>query len=143
MGKYSNTYTQRESSVKKPRQPHEIWRGLGCLLMIIIPAISIAASSLTVDYLSSPGFRLIPRQLLGKPRLPDFVYRSDGLTTILKPLTGIEDLYAILAVGILYMILLSGVISVIYAAVYSAVGPSRYGPTDAPPPRIKVSKKSR
>jgi cation transporter-like permease len=141
MGKYS-TYTHKETS-KKSREPHEIWRGLGCLLMLIIPVISIAASSLTVDYLSRPGFKVIPRQLLGKPRLPDFVYKSDGLVTIFSPVTAIEDFYAIAVVSLFYMLIIGGVISVIYAAVYSAVGPSRYGPTDAPPPKIKVVKKSR
>jgi len=112
-------------------------------MILIIPAISIAASSLTVNYLSSPGFRIIPRQLLGKPRLPDFVYKSDGLVTIFTPITTIEDFYAIAVVSFFYMLIIGGVISVIYAAVYSAVGPSRYGPTDAPPPKIKVVKKSR
>ncbi len=141
MGKYS-TFTHKETS-KKSREPHEIWRGLGCLMILIIPAISIAASSLTVNYLSSPGFRIIPRQLLGKPRLPDFVYKSDGLVTIFTPITTIEDFYAIAVVSFFYMLIIGGVISVIYAAVYSAVGPSRYGPTDAPPPKIKVVKKSR
>jgi len=141
MGKYT-TYTHNEKP-KRSKEPHEIWRGLGCLMMILIPAISIAAGSLTVGYIADSNPRLIPRQFMGTPRLPDFVYKSDGLTTILTPLTEIKDLYAIALVSILYMILLGGVISVIYAAVYTAVGPSRYGPTDAPPPKIKVIKKSR
>ena len=140
MGKYT---THTPEKPKKSKEPHEIWRGLGCLMMIIIPAISIAASALTVDYLSSPGIKIIPRQLLGKPRLPDFVYRSDGLLTILTPITKVEDFYAIAVVSIFYMLIIGGVISVIYAAVYSAVGPSRYGPTDVPPLKVKVTKKSR
>jgi hypothetical protein len=113
-------------------------------MMLIIPAISVAASSLTVEYLSSPEIQLIPRQLLGEPRLPDFVYRSDGLVTLLTPVTSIEDFYAIALVSLFYMLIIGGLISVIYAAVYSAVGPSRYGPTDVPPLKAKkVVKKSR
>ncbi len=143
MGKYSNTYSQRDAP-QKSREPHEIWRGLGCLMMMIIPAISIAASSLTVEYLSRPEIRLIPRQLLGKPRLPDFIYRSDGLVTLLTPVTSTEDFYAIALVSLFYMLIIGGLISVIYAAVYSAVGPSRYGPTDVPPLKAKKAvKKSR
>ncbi len=141
MGKYTN-YTHKDTP-KKSGQLHEIWRGLGCLMMVLIPAISIAAGSATVDFVAGSNPRLIPRQFMGTPRLPDWVYRSDGLTTILTPLTEIKDLYAIALASILYMILLSGLISVIYAAVYAAVGPSRYGPTDAPPPKTKVTKKSR
>jgi hypothetical protein len=140
MGKYTSYKPEKP---QKSKEPHEIWRGLGCLLMLIIPAISIAASTLTVDYLSGPDIKLIPRQLLGKPRLPDFVYSSEGLVTLFTPITKIEDFYAIAVVSLFYMLIIGGVISVIYAAVYSAVGPSRYGPTDAPPPKIKVVKKSR
>ncbi|CAG1004521.1 hypothetical protein ANAEL_03243 [Anaerolineales bacterium] len=140
MGKYTS---YKPETPQKSKEPHEIWRGLGCLMMIIIPAISIAASALTVEALSGPGMKISPRQLLGRPHLPDFVYRSDGLMTILTPITKIEDFYAIAVISLFYMLIIGGVISVIYAAVYSAVGPNRYGPTDAPPPKIKVVKKSR
>lgn len=141
MGKYTS-YTRKDPP-KRSGQPHEIWRGLGCLMMVIIPVISAAAGSITVDFILGLNPRFFPHQLLGRPQLPDLFYKSDNLMKLLKPLTEIKNLYAIVIVSIVYMILISGVISVIYAAVYSAVGPSRYGPTDAPPPKIKVIKKNR
>ena len=41
------------------------------------------------------------------------------------------------------MLLIGGVISVIYALMYRFIGPSRYGPTDAPPPKIKTKRYTR
>ncbi|MBI3150539.1 MAG: hypothetical protein HYZ21_00250 [Chloroflexi bacterium] len=140
MGKYKSSAVFRE----KPKQqgPHFIWRGLGCLMMIIIPAISFSAAILTVDYGLAHEWN-IPYQLLGTPRLPDIVYSSNTLWAVFGRITEIQHFYAYAAVGILYMILLSGVISFIYAAIYRMLGPSRWGPLDVPPPKFKAKKYTR
>jgi len=142
MGKYSNTFTQKE--LPKKNQTHEIWKNLGCLMMLIIPVLSVASASETVKWiLTLEGKRIFPRQMLGIPRPPDFFYNSDGLMAIFKLVTGFENFYAIAVVSLIFMLLLSGLISMVYAAVYSRVAPSRYGPLDAPPQKIRVKKKSR
>lgn len=141
MGKYTS-YTQKELPPKG--ETHEIWSGFGCIIMLIIPVISYAASVLTVESIvSSEWKKIIPREWLGTPRLPNIVYQSDGLSTLLLWLTDIKNLYAYLAVSLIYILLISGLMSAIYAAVYGAIGPRRYGPLDAPPPKIKVVKKNR
>jgi hypothetical protein len=141
MGKYSTT--QVESSQKNKNQLGEAWRGIGCALMAIIPAISIFAGSATVKMAIANHWKIIPYQLRGRPPMPDIAYKLSGLKTILEPITRVDNLYAIAVVSLIYTILISGIISVIYATIYAAVGPSRYGPTDAPPVKIKVTKKSR
>ena len=143
MGRYSGTSSQRESSVSKPKQPHEIWRGIGCLMILVIPVISIAGGDQTVKYLLKNHRGIIPLELLGTPHLPDIIYKSTGLMTIFGPLTKIQNLFAIAVVSLIYIVVISGLISLIYATVYAMVGPSRYGPTDAPPPKVRVTKKSR
>jgi cobalamin synthase len=80
---------------------------------------------------------------LGAARLPDFFYKSSGLLQLFGFITRIPNFYAHAAVSILYMVLIGGIISVIYAVVYRMVGPSRYGPLDAPPPKIKTKKYTR
>jgi hypothetical protein len=140
MGKYTS-YTQKEIPPKG--ETHEIWSGFGCVIMLIIPVISYAAGMLTVNWIVDNGWRLIPRELLGIPQLPDIVYKSEGLSFLFLWMTDIKNLYAYIVVGLVYMLLISGVVSVIYAAVYRVIGPSRYTPLDAPPPKIKVVKKSR
>lgn len=140
MGKYKSSATRREKP--KPKGPHFIWTGLGCLMMIIIPVISFAAAYETVNYGLDHEWSL-PYQLLGTPQLPEIVYKSDALWSVLGPLTNIKNLYAYAAVGFLFMILLSGIISFIYAVIYRMLGPSRWGPLDVPPPRIKTKKYTR
>jgi hypothetical protein len=142
MGRYSGPSLQRESSVRKPKQPHPIWRGIGCLMMVIIPAISIVIGNGIVKYGLDQHWRF-PPQLLGFPQLPDIIYKSSGLKTIFVPLTRIPNLYAYILVSILCMMLISSVISLIYAVVYRIANPNRYGPLDAPPSKIKAKKHSR
>jgi hypothetical protein len=141
MGKYSNTFTQKE--LPKKNQTHEIWKQLGCLMMILIPALSIASAMVTVDWIMSYDKYLIPSAMRGIPHPPDFVYKSDGLLMIFKYVTNFENFYAIAVVSLIFIFLLSALVSMVYAAVYSRLAPSRYGPLDAPPQKVKISKKSR
>jgi hypothetical protein len=140
MGKYKSS--SRRDLPAKQEGPHVIWRGIGCLLMIVIPAISIALGVLTVDYGVTHGWP-IPYQLLTAPVLPSLFYKSSGLLIIFGPLTRIPSLYAYISASLLYMLFLSGVISLFYATIYRFTGPSRYGPLDAPPPKIKTKRYTR
>lgn len=140
MGKYRSSATRREKP--KPQGPHFIWTGLGCLMIIIIPTISIAASYKIVNYGLAHEWSL-PYQLLGTPRLPEIVYKSDALWSVFGFITKIKHFYAYAAVAGLFMILLSGIISYIYALIYRMLGPARWGPLDVPPPRIKTKKYTR
>lgn len=131
----------RSSSVKKvrerTRQPHFLWRGIGCIMLIIVPVISVAAGYETVNWALRSGYA-IPYELLGTPRFPDLFYSSSGMMTLLSPIIRIQHFYAYAVGTIMYMVLLSGVTSFGYALIYRAIGPGQYGPLDAPPPKIKV-----
>ncbi len=140
MGKYRTNSTIRQKP--KSEGPHPIWRGIGCIMILIIPAISIKFSSLTINYGLANKWT-IPYQLLGAPKLPDLVYKSTGLMTIFSPILKIQNFYAIAALSLFYMVVISGLISVIYAFVYQMTAPSRFGPTDAPPPKFKPKKYTR
>ena len=142
MGRYSGTSSQRESSVRKPEEPHAIWRGIGCVLMIIVPILSMAIGTEIVKYALAKKIP-IPYEFLGKASLPGIIYKSTVLRSIFLPLTEIQNLYANLIAGIICLVLLSSLISLGYAVAYRIANPYRYGPTDAPPPKRKVAKKSR
>lgn len=141
MGKYS-TFSRQAPKPSKPQGPHDIWRGIGCLMMLIIPAISIALGISIINYAIEQRWEL-PYQLVGYMKLPDYFHKSSGLIQILGPLTRIPNLYAYISASIMFMLLLGGLVSTLYAILFSFVGPSRYGPTDAPPPRFKSKKSSR
>src|SRR6266508_1558210 len=113
MTKYSTAASRREG-LKKPKQTHPIWRGIGCLLIIIITLISISAAKLTIDYGLKNGWT-IPYQLLGNPSLPDYFYKVPALVTIFGPITLVNNFYAYLATTIIYLILLGGLASFGYA----------------------------
>ncbi|RJP52545.1 MAG: hypothetical protein C4557_06105 [Anaerolineaceae bacterium] len=140
MGKYSSSARKRVTP--KTERPHAVWRGIGCLMMLIIPAISIAAGYETVRYGLDHNWA-IPYQLLGYPTMPDIVYKSSGLLLILRPVMNTNHFLAYAAFSLAYMILIGGVISFAYALIYRMVGPSRYGPLDVAAPKVKVKKYKR
>jgi hypothetical protein len=140
MGKYSSNSTRRE--LRKPDGPHYAWRGIGCLMMIIIPIISFAAGVETIKYGLAAGWPL-PYELLGTPQLPALFYRSSGLMILFRPILNTPNFYAYLVFGFLYMILIGGVISVVYALMYRAVSPASRNPLDVPPPKYKAKRYKR
>jgi len=140
MTKYNSV--NRREPMKGGRQLHPIWRGIGCLLTIIIPVISYAAAYLTIEYGLDHGWP-IPNQLLGNPRLPDLIYRSGALAAFLGPITTWNNLYANLALALIYSILLFGLLAFVNALVYQFAGPPRWGPQDIPPPKFKTRRYKR
>jgi len=144
MGRSTGNFSGPEQGSSRSRlnETHYIWRGIGCLMIIILPVMSIASANETVNYGIDNGWP-IPYEMLQPVRLPDIFYSTGGLRTIFNPLSAIPHFYAVSALSVLYLIFASGLISVIYAAVYRMVGPSKYGPTDAPPTKFKATKKSR
>lgn len=140
MGKYRSS----ARPIQKPLDtgPHVIWRGLGCLMMIIIPVISYAAAYEIVNYGLANSWT-IPYQLLGTPQLPEFIRKSNALWSLFSPITRVQNFYAYAAFGTLIMVMISGAISVFYAIAYRILGPSRWGPLDMPPPKFKTKKYTR
>lgn len=123
-------------------QTHAVWRGIGCLLALIIPLMSWVLAVITVQA-AVAGNWPVPYQLMGYPIMPLALWKVPGLVPVLAFIQTQQNLYAILAVTLSYVILAGGVMSVVYAIVYRFVGPSRYGPYDAPPPRIRVGRYKR
>ena len=134
MGKYSATNYVRPKP--RNRQPNPLWRGIGCILMVVIPLISFALAELTVNIdLIQP---YIPYQLMGTPTIPPVLWTGGYLTPILLFVQGLTNIYAVLIIMVVYTIALGGLISAISAFFYQASRSSRYGPLDAPPPPGKA-----
>jgi hypothetical protein len=116
MGKYSRAYLHPQSQAKGITA-HPLWRGIGCLLIILIPIIAFAAARLLGQTNTRQGWVEIPEELTGSLNLP-------VLGTIY---------FVDLAVMIILIIIGFGILTVLYALMYRLFGPSRYGPLDAPP----------
>jgi hypothetical protein len=140
MSKY-RTYERQAAPIHR-KDPHPIWRGIGCLIMLLVPALSLGISSILVQLAPSFGIQL-PYGLLGPPLMPEILFRVPGLVGILNWIQGRNNLYAILIGTFAVAIVLTSVLALGYAIVYRIIGPPRYTKYDAPPPNIKVKRYKR
>ncbi len=139
MGKYSSV---KKREVVREKTPHAVWRGIGCMMFFLIPALSIAVGVELINYGIDNKWRM-PYQLFGYPAMPEFFRLSDALWAATGPIRVINNFYAYAAASLVVMFVLGSIISVIYSVVFQIMGPARYGPTDVPPIKIKGTKKSR
>jgi hypothetical protein len=120
MTKYTQ-YARNAPAKPRPWKVHPVWRGIGCILMIIIPVLSYAISVELINANFVKGWIFIPGTLLRPIPLPY--------------LRSIPILPATLIVTLLLMILGFGVLVSIYSLIYRFTGPPTLGPLDAPPER--------
>jgi hypothetical protein len=111
-----NTFFQigrRETG--RPWDVHPLWRGIGCLMIILIPVLSFAGAVLLVDANIQNGWLYIPREFLwpsGNPLLLSQI----GVAVILS-------MFGYFLFVIFYILM------------YKFIGPPTLGPTDSPPIR--------
>ncbi len=139
MGKYSSYERKMPPRI---REPHPIWRGFGCLMLLIVPVFSFAVSMLLVQ-IGRDNDWPIPVELLGRPQLPDILFRIPGLVPFWQFIENQRDLYAHLVLTLIISMVLMGILSLVYAFVYRYVGPPQYGPLDAPPPNVRTKRYKR
>ncbi|MEZ0395871.1 MAG: hypothetical protein ABWK53_05525 [Anaerolineales bacterium] len=135
MAKYAKY--QRPVPPRPPDNVHPIWRGIGCLMMILVPILSYALTIVLVETGIQNGWP-IPPQLLGRISFPGWVWNVPVLEDIARFIHGINNLLAILVFFVVILGLLSVIFSFIYSLIYSAFAPPLYTPVDAPPPRRKA-----
>jgi len=138
MGRYRDTIKEVDQKVERP---HPIWRGIGCLIIIIVPILSFAAASVSMPFFLNRG--LVPNELLFTPEIPRWLWYAPVFAQIIQYLFGRFAIFATLILTFIFIIILGGIFSVIYATMYRMVAPSRYGPLDAPPSKGKTKKYSR
>ena len=116
-------------------------RGIGCVFMIIVPIFSYAVGS----YLAGQniGWGILPPEWYGRPTIPSWLVNFQGLSKLASYLTQIQHLGATLAIGFVVLVVVGGIVSIIYGYMYSIFAPSKYGPLDIPPPRVKTKKYKR
>jgi hypothetical protein len=124
------------------RGVHPVMRGIGCIMIVVVPIIAYGAAVMLVNFGISQGWP-IPPNWLGTPTFHPLLWRLSGVAVVLDFLARQTHLTANLIFAIAITVVIGGIMSVIYGYVYTLFGPSRYGPTDAPPPRIKVKRYKR
>ncbi len=140
MGKYTTYRTQPP----KPRNVgvHPIVRGIGCIMMIVVPILAYGFAILLVNYGISRGWPL-PASWLGIPTIPQFLLGIRVLAPFWNFLLVQNNLIANLVFAIVLTIIIGGLMSILYGYIYTIFGPPLYGPQDAPPIRTKVKRYKR
>jgi hypothetical protein len=131
MGKYAKY--QRKPRVKKGMNP--IWRGIGCILLAVVPVIAYGLMLVFVPLVIATG--KVPYKLLGHIIFPEWVFKVPTVGTIASYISSIENLWTNLIIFFVILLILTGVSSLLYSMVYSLVGPARYSELDAPPSKHK------
>lgn len=111
-------------------------------MIVVVLLMSVGASVVALDMVKANHWPF-PSQLLGHPRFPDILYSTIGLARLFNAIGSVNNLYAYIALTLFFTIILSGIVSVLYAIIYRMVAPSQYGPTDAPPVKMRITKKQR
>jgi hypothetical protein len=117
----------------RPYDVHPAWRGIGCILFLVVPLVSWAAGSLTLDYGLQTGWP-IPPDILGNPTLPDWSYELPVISPLAIWFYNQMNIYGIAFFSLLYLIVIGGIVSTVYSMVYRVFGPPRYTAIDEPSP---------
>jgi quinol-cytochrome oxidoreductase complex cytochrome b subunit len=139
MGKYSKY--QKQPKELKPAM-HPIWKGIGCLMAIFLPALSYIGALELVKTGLNNGWP-IPANLLGFVQFPEWVWKVSLLAGLLRPITSFRNFYVVIIFTLVILILLSGILSLFYSILYRFIGPPRLSPLDAPPIKGRKVRKSR
>jgi len=136
MGRYSGRQKRQGIDARTTVNPY--MRGIGCLLIVIVPVFSYAVGNFLAQ--QRFGWQILPADWYGYMTFPDSFYGLSGLNVVAGWLGNIPYLPATLAIGILVTIVVGGIVSIVYGYMYSMLTPSKYGPMDVPPPRVKTKK---
>ena len=118
MAKYGQ-YSRRPALIERPWRIHPIWRGIGCLFMILIPILAYAGAVVIIREDLSRGWMPVP---------PEFA------RAVTIPLVGsVSYLLARLVVAVILALAGFVLLTILYSLLYGFLGPSRYGPLDATP----------
>ena len=141
MGKY----TTHSRTPPKPRNRgvHPVMRGIGCIMMVIVPILAYGIALILIDYGIQHGWP-IPPNWLRPISIHPLLLSLRGLEPVWNFLLSQNNLIAVIVFTIAITIVIGGIMSIIYGYIYTIFGPPQYGPQDAPPIRgIKVKRYKR
>jgi len=121
MGKYGRLAGQAPPP-PPPWKIHPVWRGIGCLLILIGPVMAYLIADMLVTMTISEGWYALPRDLTRPYQIP--------LIEITVP-----HFFANLMATALLLLLGFALIMIAYTLIFSVAGPGRYTPMDSPPVR--------
>jgi hypothetical protein len=133
MGFSSQQYDRHRE--QRPWKINPVWRGIGCVLLLLIPIMSWFGSSL---FLQTNQKVNLPRELTRVIVIP-FTHVAEIDRVILQinhyfNATGF--VFGQIFFTIIFSFIGFGVMALLYAILYQVAGPPRYGPFDVPPDKV-------
>lgn len=138
----SKYHTFQKKEFVRPYTIHPVWRGIGFLMMVLVPVMAGAAAVIMKDLGFQLGWPFL-YELTGTIRLPEVFYAIPVIRNIAYWISSIANLRAILLFFALFVIVFSGIMSLLYAMIYRLIGPPQYTPLDAPAEKIRARRYTR
>ena len=114
---------------ERPWKVHPVWRGIGFLLILIIPLFSYAAADLLIEFLMGQELISLPDELRA---------------TYTLPLVGVIDfLLAKLAMAVVLIFALFALLAIFYSFMYMPMSSLGYGKLDVKPNQYQKYKRQR
>jgi len=142
MGKYHSN-SRRQAAPQRNQIP-PLMRGIGCITFVIVPVLSYGLADYSIGNIPQVKqfFQSNPA-LISRPTINPLLSQLTGLQPVWKFLQQQDHLGANLILTIALILIIGGIMAILYGYIYAMFGPSRYGPTDVPPPRVKTKKYNR
>jgi hypothetical protein len=125
-------YTTIQKPEEKRAEINPIWRGVGFVMMVLLPIIAYAGTRLLLQENDAKGWFEIPKEIIISCPGPNLVFNipcpAPNLLAII-----------ILTVGI--WVVLFAIFQLITFTVFKFFGAPRYGPTDVPPITRKIRRR--
>ena len=130
MTKYRVTMKRQE---ERRWNVHPVWRGIGCIMILLIIVMAYALAKEFVDYNERTSKLALPKDIY-KPVFISQIKYVPGLNeggVVNKFLANIK--YGYLIFMAIFIFLGLSAFSFVYSALYRVSGPPRYTPLDSPP----------
>jgi hypothetical protein len=120
---------------EKPWKVHPVWRGIGCVLLILIPIMSWFITDLL---LQSNQKALLPPELTKVVAIPvtQIAQIDRVIIQVNHYFSDTHFVFGQIFFTIIFSVLGFGILSFLYAIFYRMAGPPRYGPFDVPPNKV-------
>ena len=141
MGKYNSRSNERRGpNPKTTVNPY--MRGIGCLMMVIVPVFSYLGAAELVEE-NNFGWQYLPPEWYSQIMIPPNMTGNVIFGMISGWLVDNAIYPAAIAIAAVFTFVGGGIISIVFGYMYTLLAPSKYGPTDVPPPRVKTKKYKR
>ena len=134
MGFSSQQY--KKNSKERPWQIHPVWRGIGCVLLLLVPIMSWFAAQL---FLESSLKTTLPYAFTKAAVIPYTQITSvdNFIVQVNRYFQNTNFMLGQVFLTVIFSFIGFGIIALLYAMIYRIAGPPRYGPYDIPPNKIQ------